>query len=447
MTPTDFNLQGQFEGGWSNEQAVVAQLANDGFAPARRNADAARKRRVMEAARLYADCLTGREDPRMIREAMNPKHEVFANYLAAKYPALYNSRGMGLRETMAVTDYQALFVDVLDRMYYGFYSEYPIVNKQLCKVHTLRDFRIVKRYMLDDMVTPYTSSDPGAPPTQSALFGPAPQQGATPATKDTPTGAVTYSPLLYQSMASINWAALVNDDLGIFQDVAKRLGIKASRGISKFITQFYAQTSGLNTTLYQSGYTNIINTANGASSNNPRLSAQGLSDALKILAGMKDSTGDPILVTGRLKLVHGPGDVATANNLKNSQGIYLTTEGGNAGAAQPAQFVQTTNWLTQNMDLVMDPYLPIIATGAPNSWFVFVDPQTQNRPAIELGFLDGFETPQLFQKAPNTMRMGGGLDATMGDFYNMNQDTKIVGVMGGAVIDGRSTVASSGLGV
>jgi hypothetical protein len=60
--------------------------------------------------------------------------------------------------------------------------------------------------------------------------------------------------------------------------------------------------------------------------------------------------------------------------------------------------------------------------------------------------LTGFETPQMFQKVPNTMRMGGGVDPMMGDFYSMNQDTKIVTVMGGSQIDGRSTVGSTGAG-
>ena len=262
------------------------------------------------------------------------------------------------------------------------------------------------------------------------------------------TAALTYSPLLYQAGASVNWAAFVNDDLGIFKDLSSRLGIKASRGISKFITSFYVDANGPHASLYSSGYGNIINIANGAASNNPRLSAQGLSDALKILAGMKDSTGDPILVTGRLKLVYGPGDVAIANNLMHMLEVYLTTEGGNAGTAQPAQFVRTTNWLTQNMDMVMDPYIPIVVTtvAAKNSWCIFVDPASQERPAIEIGFLQGFETPQLFSKVPNTQRMGGGVDPTMGDFFSQNQDIKIVGVMGGTQIDGRTTVGSNGSG-
>ena len=444
MTPTDFQLESRMQN-WERPDMA-------GFAAANAAATNMHDRKVKEAGRLYADVLRGRLDPVFMREAMRPRNATLVQFLQEKYPGLYGDPGgrnlLGLRETMGVTDYQALFIDVLDRLYYGFYSAYPIVNKGLVRVHTLRDFRLVKRYLLDDMVTPYTSSDPGAPATQSALLGPTPQNGANPPTSATSTAALTYSPLLYQAGASVNWAAFVNDDLGIFKDLSSRLGIKASRGISKFITGFYVDANGPHASLYSSGYGNIINIANGAASNNPRLSAQGLSDALKILAGMKDSTGDPILVTGRLKLVYGPGDVAIANNLMHMLEVYLTTEGGNVGTAQPAQFVRTTNWLTQNMDMVMDPYIPIVVTtvAAKNSWCIFVDPASQERPAIEIGFLQGFETPQLFSKVPNTQRMGGGVDPTMGDFFSQNQDIKIVGVMGGTQIDGRTTVGSNGSG-
>jgi len=79
-------------------------------------------------------------------------------------------------------------------------------------------------------------------------------------------------------------------------------------------------------------------------------------------------------------------------------------------------------------------------------WGITVDPQAQARPNTEVGFLNGFETPQIFQKVPNTMRVGGGVDQMMGDFYTMDQDMKIVTVMGGVQIDGRSTVASTGRG-
>jgi hypothetical protein len=76
-----------------------------------------------------------------------------------------------------------------------------------------------------------------------------------------------------------------------------------------------------------------------------------------------------------------------------------------------------------------------------------VDPESVERPSTELGLLQGFETAQLFSKVPNTQRMGGGVDAMMGDFNTLDQDIKAMQVFGGTNIDGRSTVASTGQGV
>jgi hypothetical protein len=405
--------------------------------------------RVAAAAKLYSDVLNGREDALIFREAMQPTREIFVRYIAEKYPGIYGDPGgrqLGLRETMSVTDYQALFVDVLDRQYYGYYNGYPIVNKPLVKVHPLRDFRLVSRYLLDGVVTPFTAMDAAAPPPQRALVGPNPQDGS-PATSTAP---IQYQPQLYQAMTSVNWRAFVNDDLGIFRDLANRLALAGNRGISKFITTLFFDSNGPNALLYAIGYHNIINKANGAASNNPALSIQGLIDALKVLANMRDSFGDPILITGTMYLVYGPSLKATAMNLMNQVSNWIQNEGGTGNAQGfPTQFLQVNNWAIRDMVPILDPYIPIVVTGAAStsSWSIVVDPNAQNRPCVEVGFLNGYETPQIYQKLPNTQRMGGGVDAMMGDFYSMDQDMKIVGVFGGTQIDGRSTVASTGLGV
>ena len=42
------------------------------------------------------------------------------------------------------------------------------------------------------------------------------------------------------------------------------------------------------------------------------------------------------------------------------------------------------------------------------------------------------------------MRVGGGVDPMLGDFYTMDQEFKGLLVMGGTQGDGRSTVSSTG---
>jgi hypothetical protein len=431
------------------DRPLMENAALEGFRAAQRNASQAHNRRVLEAARLYADAVAGNVDPILVREAMTPRTDFIVAHLMEKYPGLYpqsGNRQLGLRETMSVTDYQALFVDVLDRMYYGYYNAYPVYNKALVKVHNLRDFRLVSRYLLDGVVTPLTIVDSGggdaaAPAQQRALIGPSPQDGS-PATSTAP---LQYQPLLYQAMTSVNWRAFVNDDLGIFRDLSNRLAIAANRGISKFISSFYVSSTGPNPSLYQTNYHNQITIANGATVNNPSLTTQGLIDAINVLTKMRDATGDPIIITGRLKLWYSSNLEGTVQNVMNAMSVYVQNQGG-VGNTQgfPVQFLNVQPWMIQRMDPVMDPYIPILCPTYPNMWGITADPMAQNRPATEVGFLNGFETPQLFTKVPNTMRLGGGVDPTLGDFYSMDQDMKIVVVMGGVNIDGRSTVASTG---
>ena len=448
---TRHNLGGsEFQGGWGGD--LMTQPGMGGMSPNGRLAalwegtDTTRhKMRVDEAARLMADAVQGKIDPFFVRQALCPTNKFARAFLAENYPKLYGYQDLALRETMSVTDYQALYVDVLDRMYYGYYQAFPVVNKPLVKVHQCRDFRIVSRYQLDGLVTPFTKMDAAAPPPQQALSGPVPQDGATFPT--TNTAPIQYQPALYQAQASVNWRAFVNDDLGIFRDIANRLAISANRGITTFINSLYMSATDVNPALYSTGYGNRVITANGASSNNPAMGAQGFMDAWKILSGMKDSSGQPIVMTGRVICFYGPSNYAVAMNLKNMLSNHVSVEGGSQNSdGFPTQWIETNGWIAQGIEWVMDPYINSPFTTATGAWGFFVDPASQNRPAIEVGFLQGFETPQLFQRAPNTMRMGGGVAAEMGDFLNMDQDTKIVSVFGGTQIDGRSTVASNGTG-
>ena len=450
------------------EDGVPGMLREKGitdFVAAQRNASVARKKRVNEGARIYADVLQGKLDPVFLREAIMPRNEVFVQHLMEHYPNLYiddssGRRMMGLRETMSVTDYQALYVDVLDRMYYGYYNAYPIVNKPLVRVHPLRDFRVVSRYLLDGAVSPYlpigrnrtTQTSGGGPAgaiNQTALSGPVPQDGSTFPT--TNTAPIQYQPLAYGSETAVNWAALVNDDLGIFKDLSQRLAMQGNRGVSQFITSFFFSSAGLNASLFKAGYKNLITPTYGALATNPPISSQGLMDALKVLAGMLDSAGQPIMITGKMYLVHGPSQMAAANNAIKAVNMWVTNEGGTQTASNSfiQQMLQVPNWVANNITPIMDPYMPLVMAGAAGNiaqtaWALVCDPAEQNRPGVEIGFLNGYETPQIFQKVPNTMRMGGGVDPMLGDYYSMDQEMKIIGVMGGTQIDGRSMVGSTG---
>ena len=441
------------------DQAVRETVGSDYTRPARSN-DMARRRKVAEAARLMADAMEGTIDPFLFKQAWNPTHEMYVHHLAENYPGIFGAASqalrsgrIGLRETMSYSDYSALTVDILDRMLYGYYTAAPIANMPLVKEHPLRDFRLVARYTMDGATLPFSRMPndfpalvphgAGEPPTQRSM-----QQAALEV--EGSTQRVTYQPQLYQGSMSVNWRALVNDDLGIFRDMIQRLAISGNRTIYSFITGLYASADGWNTTLYNSTFGNLVTTAYGASSNNPALSWQGLLDARTVLSKMKDLDGQPITFDGTLYLTVGPALETTAISMAKAMQVDISVGGGTQNVEGfPQQRLRTENWPMAGVVPIVDKYLPLICTTSgvrDTMWALTYDPKVQARPSIELGQLQGYETPQLFQKVPNTMRVGGGVDPMLGDFWTMNQDYKGVLVLGGTQIDGRSTVASTGQG-
>lgn len=441
-----------------DSDAVLARASKEGYRPRTNNRTPQHRRRVVEAAKLLNDAIVGNIDPFLFRQAMSPTHQIYVDHLKEAYPGLFGnaySDRIGLRETMSYSDYSALTVDILDRALYGYYTAAPITNMPLVKKVPLRDFRVVARYAMDGGTTPFTAvpgnfptlTPHGAaePPTERAM-----QQAAREVLGS--TQRVTYQPQMYQGMMSVNWRALVNDDLGIFMDMVKRLSISWNRTVYQYITSLYVSSTGPNTTLYNgSAFANLVTTAYGASSNNPALSAPALQDAINVLARMLDSDGQPITFDGTLYLWHGPSLKSVAMNLINSNNADISVSGGTTNAQGfPSFRVNTRNWVVDNMVPLEDKYIRLICTTTgtrDTMWGLTYDPNAQARPSLELGFLTGYDTPQLFQRVPNTMRVGGGVDPMLGDFLTMDQDYKAIVVMGGTQVDGRSTVASTGQGV
>ncbi len=440
----------------SNVDDVNALMLDQGFTARESNRTVQHRRRVTEAARLMADTIEGKCEPYLFRQALRPTSRYAVIELSEKYPGLFANSGgqtIGLRETMSYSDYSALTVDVLDRLLYGYYTAAPITNMPLVKARPLRDFRIVARYAMDYATKPWTRmpdvdttlvpSGAGEPPTERAMQQTARQVAGS-------TQRVTYQPQLYQGMMSINWRALVNDDLGIFQDETQRLAIGGRRTIYQFITSLYVDANGPHATLYNSTFANLITQTYGAGTNNPPLSIQGLMDGITVIERQLDLDGQPITFDGTLYLWHGPGLETTAQSLMKTIQADVSVGGGTTNTQGfPSQRLRITPWMMANMQNIQDKYIRIVCTTSgvkDTMWGLTYDPSSQARPSLELGQLTGFAEPQLFQQVPNTARVGGGVDPMMGDFYSGNQNYKGCLVMGGTQIDGRSTCASTGQG-
>lgn len=364
---------------------------------------------VASAAALWADLIGGRVPSYFLQEALAPRTPAVAAAISRNYPGVF-------REGQTSSDFPYLTGDVIDRMMLARYRDFPQGWRQFAKVSSnLRDFRTVRRLAMD-----------GA----EGQWGSIPEQAEVGYESLSETN-YTYAPAKYGKAVKLSFEALMNDDLGAFDEIPSRLGRGGARTVGKFVTGLYVDTSGPHASLYTGGV-NIV-------TSNPVLSIAALNTAWGILRNMVDSDGEPIMVES-VVLVVPPSLEVTARNIVSATTVRGTSAGGASGLE-----IEHQNWLGSSLTVVVDPYIPIVASSSngSTSWFLFASPSI-GRPALEVGFVSGMAEPVLYQKMGNTVRIGGGIDQMAGDFNTMSQEYKGVIAFGGARLDPLATVASNG---
>lgn len=333
-----------------------------------------------------------------------------------------------LLEAMTTSDFPLLFGVVIDRQTLGSYREWPATWRSIARVANVPDFRSVER-----------NYDPFGGDAKLTEVHELEEYPAAGLTEQSP---FTYKVKKYGRRMPFSWETMVNDVQNRLKDAPIRFGRAAVRSEQYFATGLYVSSTGPNATVYSNTNKNIVNTTNGAASNNPALSILGLQDAFTVLAMQKDPiSGEPIMVEG-VVLEVPPALRIVANNILNATQIIV-------GADSAAQRILTNNWMRNNVELIVNPVLPMINTTNGNTaWYLHAAAST-GRPLLEVGFLSGYETPQLFMKSPNAIRIGGGslVDPLAGDFDNDSIDYKIRHVFGGSIVDPIASVASNGTGV
>jgi hypothetical protein len=368
-----------------------------------------RESAVLSLVQLVADVTTGRTPSYLLAEAMQPRTPAMAGILHRNYPGIIR-----VQESMTMSDFPYLMGDVIQRSMLARWGTFPQAWRAFVGIGSpRRDMRLNRAIAVDGLEGQWDIVPEGA---------------------EVPYGALTeamyhYTVAKYAKGAKVSWEALLNDDLKAFSEIPDRLAVGGARTLARFVTDLYCDANGPDATFFAAGHSNIV-TANAA------LSITALGTAFGMLRSRVDDEGEPIMVESAVLVVPPGLEVAARNLLASTQVLPVSTAGG----------AVYNNWITGNLSLVVDPYIPIIVTtgtvGA-SSWFLFANP-TVARPAIEVSFLQGFETPQLYQKIANTARVGGGIDQMMGDFSTQSQEYKGVIAFGGTMLDYRSAVASKG---
>lgn len=326
-------------------------------------------------------------------------------------------------EAMSTSDFPLLFGDILDRQLLGFYRTMPMPYEQIARIGRVPDFREVKRFAVD-----------GA---ESVLDN-------VPELTNYPAAALTEAPYSYKvtkrgRRVPLSWEARINDDLDAFGRMPQRLARAARRSEERFATSLYVGAGGPNGTFFSVGHTNIV-------TGNPALSVPGVQAAMTTLAEQRDTEGNPIYIEAFVLEVP-PALEVVANNIVNALEIHAAAGGGD-GTGNDQLRVQ--NWLSGRLKVKVNPWLTIIDQTANKNttWYVWASPDNEGRPAMEIGFLTAHPTPEMFMKAPNALRIGGGMaDVMDGDFDSDSIEWKIRHVFGGTLMDWRMGVVSNGSGV
>lgn len=326
-----------------------------------------------------------------------------------------------LKEAMSTSDFPILFADILDRQLLANYKETPATWKEVARRSVVPDFRNVKRTAVDGAESVLPEVDeleeyPEEPLSES---------------QD------EYSVRKYGRRLDLSWETLINDDLDAFRSAPERLARAARRSEEKFATQLYVDVNGPHASLYDAGFSNIV-------TGNPVLSVPALQVAFNVLAEQTDEDDEPIIIDG-VTLVVPPALEVTAMNILNALEIEIVEAGGTAN-----QVVHAANWMKNRLKLVVNPYIPVVASTANGNtcWFIMSNPNSGGRPSLEMGFLRGHEEPALYERLPNARRVGGG-DAVE-SFEDDSRAWRVRHVFGGARLletgGAKATVASQGDG-
>lgn len=315
-----------------------------------------------------------------------------------------------LQEAMMSSEFTALLGDTLDRILLAKYASYDPTYRQFMRTRTVRDFRAVGSVRRH-----------GGRGLQAVAEGETYPQAAL------QESDYSYSVSKYGQTYELTWEMFINDDLDAFRDLPNDMADDAIQEEMRFASSLYVANATLYDSAHAVGSDTFDNTGTAA------LALASLEAAFNTMLGFpgdtrKDGEVKPINNMA-VYLVIPP--VLWLTALKILGSMQVQWSGGDASSSVAAVAYPTNNALTGRLTVIQDPYIPIIdPTNGPTSWYLFSEPSRIH--AVEVGFLRGYEQPQVFERSPNARRLGGGENAMDGDFNNDGRGYKIRHVFGGS---------------
>jgi len=337
-----------------------------------------------------------------------------------------------LQEGIATSDLPELLVPTLNKVLLEEYEATPKVWDQFATQLVVDDFRPVTFQAL--------KYDDAGEDNQGDTF----REGSLPTVgeyDEYPTAgwfSVTEQTMQVKKAGQrirFSWESIVNDgQIGLLERLPVELALKAAGKEDEEVTKQLVATGGLNTSNFKSGNQNLL-------SGNPTLTLDSLEDAIEA-ANLQTYNGRQITPVTQFALVIPRALEMTARKILAVQEVRSDTTAGGV-----ATTTISGNPIGSQVTIVVNDWLTKINSGAGAYWFLIPVPGQQLNPAVALGFLRGYETPELRIKSNGGLYLGGGeVPAREGSFDNDDWEMRIRHIATGGFIVPAGTMASTGAG-
>lgn len=337
-----------------------------------------------------------------------------------------------LQEGIATSDLPELLVPTLNKVLLEEYEATPKVWDQFATQLVVDDFRPVTFQAL--------KYDDAGEDNQGDTF----REGSLPTVgeyDEYPTAgwfSVTEQTMQVKKAGQrirFSWESIVNDgQIGLLERLPVELALKAAGKEDEEVTKQLVATGGLNTTNFKSANQNLL-------SGNPALSLESLEDAIEA-ANLQTYNGRQITPVTQFALVIPRALEMTARKILAVQEVRTETTAGSV-----ATTTISGNPIGSQVTIVVNDWLTKINSGAGAYWFLIPVPGQQLNPAVALGFLRGYETPELRIKSNGGLYLGGGeVPAREGSFDNDDWEMRVRHIATGGFIVPAGTIASTGAG-
>jgi hypothetical protein len=238
------------------------------------------------------------------------------------------------------------------------------------------------------------------------------------------------------SRIRFSWESIVNDgNISLLERLPLELARKAAGKEDEEVTKQLVTSTGLNTANFNSGNQNVI-------AGNPALSLESLEAAITA-ANVQTYNGRSITPLSRFVLVIPQALELTAKKILAIQQVRTEVTGDTVTSTVAG------NPIASSIQIVVNPWIKKIYNNAAadSFWFLLPVPSDTLNPGVVLGFLRGYETPELRVKANGGLYLGGGsVPAREGSFDNDDFEMRIRHIATGGFLLPTGTIGSTGAG-